>query len=108
MQGLITRSYRCLAQGVDDEGAQIGAGSRIWHFAHVCAGARIGQAVSLGQNVFVGNQVIIGDHCKIQNNVSVYDNVILEDGVFCGPAWCLPMCITHGHWPVCPPNRLAG
>lgn len=69
-----------------DEGAQIGAGSRVWHFVHVCAGARIGAGVSLGQNVFVGNKVIIGDHCKVQNNVSVYDNVTLEEGVFCGPS----------------------
>ncbi|MDG6348288.1 UDP-2-acetamido-3-amino-2,3-dideoxy-D-glucuronate N-acetyltransferase [Luteimonas sp. 8-5] len=69
-----------------DEGAQIGAGSRVWHFAHVCGGARIGAGVSLGQNVFVGNKVAIGDHCKIQNNVSVYDNVTLEEGVFCGPS----------------------
>ncbi|ODB36035.1 serine acetyltransferase [Pseudomonas mosselii] len=69
-----------------DEGAQIGAGSRVWHFVHVCAGARIGAGVSLGQNVFVGNKVVIGDHCKVQNNVSVYDNVKLEDGVFCGPS----------------------
>lgn len=69
-----------------DEGAQIGAGSRVWHFVHVCGGARIGQGVSLGQNVFVGNRVVIGDRCKIQNNVSVYDNVTLEEGVFCGPS----------------------
>jgi len=69
-----------------DEGAQIGEGSRIWHFVHVCGGARIGEGVSLGQNVFVGNRVVIGDRCKIQNNVSVYDNVHLEEGVFCGPS----------------------
>lgn len=69
-----------------DEGAQIGEGSRVWHFVHVCGGARIGKGVSLGQNVFVGNRVVIGDHCKVQNNVSVYDNVTLEDGVFCGPS----------------------
>ena len=69
-----------------DEGAQIGAGSRVWHFVHVCGGARIGRWVSLGQNVFVGNRVVIGDRCKIQNNVSVYDNVTLEEGVFCGPS----------------------
>lgn len=69
-----------------DEGAQIGDGSRVWHFVHVCGGARIGKGVSLGQNVFVGNKVIIGDQCKIQNNVSVYDNVTLEEGVFCGPS----------------------
>ncbi|MGZ9570646.1 acyltransferase [Alcaligenes nematophilus] len=69
-----------------DAGAQIGEGSRVWHFVHVCAGARVGRHVSLGQNVFVGNQVTIGDHCKVQNNVSVYDNVVLEEGVFCGPS----------------------
>lgn len=69
-----------------DDGARIGEGSRVWHFVHVCGGARIGKGVSLGQNVFVGNKVVIGDHCKIQNNVSVYDNVTLEEGVFCGPS----------------------
>jgi UDP-2-acetamido-3-amino-2,3-dideoxy-glucuronate N-acetyltransferase len=74
------------ATAIVDEGAQIGAGSRVWHFAHVCAGARIGRGVSLGQGVFVGNKVVIGDRCKIQNNVSVYDNVTLEEGVFCGPS----------------------
>ncbi|NVK44059.1 MAG: N-acetyltransferase [Oceanospirillaceae bacterium] len=69
-----------------DDGAQIGDDSRVWHFVHVCGGAKIGKGVSLGQNVFVGNKVIIGDKCKIQNNVSVYDNVHLEEGVFCGPS----------------------
>ena len=69
-----------------DHGAQIGEGSRVWHFVHVCAGARIGKGVSLGQNVFVGNRVVIGDLCKIQNNVSIYDNVTLEECVFCGPS----------------------
>ncbi|MBU0877802.1 MAG: UDP-2-acetamido-3-amino-2,3-dideoxy-D-glucuronate N-acetyltransferase [Gammaproteobacteria bacterium] len=69
-----------------DDGAQIGRDSRVWHFVHVCSGARIGAGVSLGQNVFVGNKVLIADNCKIQNNVSVYDNVTLEEGVFCGPS----------------------
>lgn len=69
-----------------DVGAEIGEGSRVWHFVHVCAGAKIGKGVSLGQNVFVGNKVTIGDRCKIQNNVSIYDNVHLEEGVFCGPS----------------------
>jgi len=69
-----------------DDGAQIGDDSRVWHFVHVCGGAKIGKGVSLGQNVFVGNRVVIGDHCKVQNNVSVYDNVVLEEGVFCGPS----------------------
>lgn len=69
-----------------DEGAEIGADSRVWHWAHVCSGAKVGEGVSLGQNVFVGNKVTIGNKCKIQNNVSVYDNVYLEEGVFCGPS----------------------
>jgi UDP-2-acetamido-3-amino-2,3-dideoxy-glucuronate N-acetyltransferase len=69
-----------------DEGAEIGDESRIWHFVHVCGGARIGRQVSLGQGVFVGNKVVIGDRCKIQNYVSVYDAVTLEDDVFCGPS----------------------
>ena len=69
-----------------DAGTVIGDGSRIWHFVHVCGGARIGRDCSLGQNVFVGNRVVIGNNVKIQNNVSVYDNVILEDDVFCGPS----------------------
>ena len=69
-----------------DDGAVIGEGSRVWHFVHVCGGARIGREVSLGQNVFVGNRVTIGDRCKVQNNVSVYDGVTLEEGVFCGPS----------------------
>lgn len=69
-----------------DAGAILGEGTRVWHFSHVCAGARIGAACSLGQNVFVGNDVVIGDRVKIQNNVSVYDAVTLEDEVFCGPS----------------------
>jgi UDP-2-acetamido-3-amino-2,3-dideoxy-glucuronate N-acetyltransferase len=69
-----------------DEGARLGADTRVWHFAHVCAGARVGRQCSLGQNVFVGNDVHIGDRVKVQNNVSVYDAVTLEDDVFCGPS----------------------
>jgi UDP-2-acetamido-3-amino-2,3-dideoxy-glucuronate N-acetyltransferase len=69
-----------------DEGATLGAGSRVWHFAHICAGARIGRGCSFGQNVYVGNDVVIGDNVKVQNNVSVYDAVRLEDDVFCGPS----------------------
>ena len=69
-----------------DDGAVIGADTKLWHFVHVCGGANIGKGVSLGQNVFVGNNVSIGDNCKIQNNVSVYDNITLEEGVFCGPS----------------------
>lgn len=69
-----------------DPGAQIGDGSRVWHWVHISGGAKIGRNCSFGQNVFVGNRVVIGNNCKIQNNVSVYDNVTLEDDVFCGPS----------------------
>jgi len=69
-----------------DEGAQIGDGSRVWHWVHISGGAQVGRDCSFGQNVFVGNRVVIGNNCKIQNNVSVYDNVTLEDDVFCGPS----------------------
>ena len=69
-----------------DAGAQLGEGTRVWHFAHVCAGARIGAGCSLGQGVYVGHDVVIGANVKIQNNVSVYDAVTLEDDVFCGPS----------------------
>ena len=69
-----------------DEGAEIGEGTKIWHFCHVMSGAKIGKNCSLGQNVNVGGKAIIGDGVKIQNNVSVYDNVVIEDDVFCGPS----------------------
>ena len=79
-------SYRAHASAVIDEGATIGANTRIWHFSHVMPGAVIGPECSLGQNVFVANRVTIGRGCKIQNNVSLYEGVILEDFVFCGPS----------------------
>ena len=69
-----------------DEGAQLGAGTRVWHWTHVSGGARIGENCSLGQNVFVGNRVVVGDNVRVQNNVSIYDDVTLEDDVFCGPS----------------------
>ncbi len=78
--------YTVHPTAIIDEGAQIGTGSRIWHWTHICGDAVIGDNVSLGQNVFVGNKVNIGNECKIQNNVSIYDNIILEEGVFCGPS----------------------
>jgi len=79
-------SYTAHPSAIIDAGAQIGEGSRIWHWVHICAGARIGERCSFGQNVFVGNDVVIGNNVKIQNNVSVYDAVTLEDDVFCGPS----------------------
>jgi UDP-2-acetamido-3-amino-2,3-dideoxy-glucuronate N-acetyltransferase len=69
-----------------DEGAVVGAGTKIWHFCHVMPSAKIGKNCILGQNVFVGAGVIIGNGVKIQNNVSVYSGVIIEDEVFLGPS----------------------
>jgi UDP-2-acetamido-3-amino-2,3-dideoxy-glucuronate N-acetyltransferase len=69
-----------------DEGAVIGAGTRIWHFSHVMPGAVIGERCNLGQNVVVMPRTRIGNNVKIQNNVSVYEGVELEDDVFCGPS----------------------
>lgn len=77
-----------------DPGAEIGAGTRIWHWVHVSAGARIGTGCSFGQGVFVGN-VTIGNGVKVQNHVSIYDGVTLEDEVFCGPS----MVFTNVHNP---------
>lgn len=79
-------NYQVHQTAIVEEGAKIGANSKIWHWTHVCAGAEIGSEVSLGQNVYVANKVIIGNRCKIQNNVSIYDNVYLDEGVFCGPS----------------------
>lgn len=69
-----------------DDGAQVGDGTKIWHFCHVSGGAKIGARCSLGQNVFVANRVTLGDNVKVQNNVSIYEGVVLEDDVFCGPS----------------------
>ena len=69
-----------------DDGAQIGKGTKVWHFCHVMGGAVIGERCSLGQNVVVMNGVKVGNNVKIQNNVSVYEGVELEDDVFCGPS----------------------
>ncbi len=78
--------YQAHETAIIDNGAQIGADTKIWHWVHVSGKARIGERCSLGQNAYVGNLVIIGNNVKIQNNVSVYDNVTLEDDVFCGPS----------------------
>ena len=77
--------YTVHPSAIVDPGAQIGAGTRIWHWVHVQGNSIIGERCSLGQNVYVG-KAVIGNNVKIQNNVSVYDAVELEDDVFCGPS----------------------
>ena len=74
---------------VIDEPCEIGQGTRIWHFSHVCAGAKIGVGCTLGQNTMVAGSAVIGDNVKIQNNVSIYDGIIIEDDVFLGPSCVL-------------------
>lgn len=69
-----------------DEPCEIGHGTKIWHFAHIMAGVRIGQGCSFGQNCFVASGVVIGNNVKVQNNVSIYEGVEMEDDVFCGPS----------------------
>lgn len=69
-----------------DPGAEVGQGSRIWHFCHLMSGSVVGENCSLGQNVFVAQGVRVGNNVKIQNNVSLYEGVVLEDDVFCGPS----------------------
>ncbi len=69
-----------------DDGATIGAGTKVWHFCHVLGGAVIGERCSLGQNVVVMNGTRMGNNVKVQNNVSIYEGVELEDDVFCGPS----------------------
>ena len=79
-------TYWAHPTAVVDQPAEIGEGTKIWHFCHVMSGAQIGPRCSLGQNVFVGARAIVGANCKIQNNVSLYDAVVLEDDVFVGPS----------------------
>lgn len=69
-----------------DEGAEIGSGTKIWHFSHIMPGAVIGEHCNLGQNVVVMPRTRLGNNVKVQNNVSIYEGVTLEDDVFCGPS----------------------
>ena len=69
-----------------DEGVEIGAGTKIWHFSHIMPGAKIGERCNIGQNVHIASDVTLGNNVKIQNNVSVYMGVTVEDDVFLGPS----------------------
>jgi len=80
------KRYYAHETAIIDEGAEIGAGTKIWHFSHIASGARIGKDCKLGQNVYIAPNVIIGNNVKIQNNVSLYEGAVLEDDVFCGPS----------------------
>ncbi len=69
-----------------DDGAQVGKGTRIWHFCHLMSGAVVGENCNIGQNVFIGSEAILGNGVKVQNNVSIYSTVMCEDDVFLGPS----------------------
>ncbi len=71
---------------VIDEGSEIGAGTKIWHFSHVMPNCKIGEKCNIGQNVVISPEVILGKNVKVQNNVSIYTGVICEDDVFLGPS----------------------
>lgn len=82
-------AYFAHPTAVVDEGAVIGSGTKVWHFAHICAGARIGRNCVFGQNTFVAAGVLVGDNVKVQNNVSIYTGTEIEDDVFLGPSCVL-------------------
>lgn len=79
-------NYFAHETAVIDEGAQIGAGTRIWHFSHIMPDSVIGENCNLGQNVVISPGVVLGNNVKVQNNISIYSGVICEDFVFLGPA----------------------
>ena len=80
------KGYFCHESAIVDPGAQIGNGTKIWHFTHVMGKSRLGEGCNLGQNVFVADDVVLGNNVKVQNNVSIYSGVICEDDVFLGPS----------------------
>ena len=71
---------------VIDDGCQIGAGTKIWHFSHLMPGCQLGKNCNIGQNVVISPQVVLGHNVKVQNNVSIYTGVTCEDDVFLGPS----------------------
>jgi UDP-2-acetamido-3-amino-2,3-dideoxy-glucuronate N-acetyltransferase len=80
------RKYLAHETAVIDAGAEIGAGTKVWHFTHISGKSRIGENCNIGQNVFIADDVVLGNKVKVQNNVSIYTGVICEDDVFLGPS----------------------
>ncbi len=84
--GMETSDVFVHPSSIIDPGAQIGKGTRIWHFCHVASTSKVGERCNIGQNVYIDNNTVIGNDVKIQNNVSVYNGVIVEDAAFLGPS----------------------
>jgi UDP-2-acetamido-3-amino-2,3-dideoxy-glucuronate N-acetyltransferase len=82
-------SYYAHPSAIIDAPVHIGDGTKIWHFAHICSGARIGENCIFGQNTMVANDVVIGSNVKVQNNVAIYTGTTIEDDVFLGPSCVL-------------------
>jgi UDP-2-acetamido-3-amino-2,3-dideoxy-glucuronate N-acetyltransferase len=82
-------SYFAHPSAVIDQPSEIGAGTKVWHFAHICANAKIGRDCIFGQNTMVSGGVIIGNNVKVQNNVAIYTGTVVEDDVFLGPSCVL-------------------
>jgi len=80
------RNYFAHETAVIDDGCEIGAGTKIWHFSHIMPNCKIGEGCNIGQNVVVSPEVVLGKNVKVQNNVSIYTGVICEDDVFLGPS----------------------
>lgn len=96
-------SYYAHPTAVIDDGVSVGAGTKVWHFAHILGGSKVGERCVISQNVMIGPNVTVGNGCKIQNNVSLYEGVTLEDDVFCGPS----MVFTNVMFPRAHVNRRA-
>jgi UDP-2-acetamido-3-amino-2,3-dideoxy-glucuronate N-acetyltransferase len=82
-------SYVVHPTAIVDHPVTIGNGTKIWHFAHICSGAIIGEGCIFGQNTMVANDVVIGSNVKVQNNVAIYTGTVIEDDVFLGPSCVL-------------------
>jgi UDP-2-acetamido-3-amino-2,3-dideoxy-glucuronate N-acetyltransferase len=79
-------NYFAHPSAIVDEGCEIGARVKIWHFSHIMSGCKIGEGCNIGQNVVVSPKVVLGKNVRVQNNVSIYDGVTCEDDVFLGPS----------------------
>ena len=86
MNNMEGNTYFAHPTAVIDDGCEIGAGTKIWHFSHIMPNCRIGRNCNIGQNVVVSPEVVLGNNVKVQNNVSIYTGVICEDDVFLGPS----------------------